>query len=471
VSQAGFRPPDRAEKVRRWSAAPVVLLASVLGASCLLNVVVVARSLLVLSAMDARFVGWVGLGAFLAIGLAAVALLSADRIGSGPFLAVGAVAGVFGLSLGHHVNGGEQLTLAVLVCGLAVGCLLGGAAAVSSTLPRPWAEASVVAWTGPLVVAWPLLTLAIGHADPFPDLVAHPPVWVLAVVTVLVVSWGVLTMLVEPLPEPRRAGAHWEEPWWAVLLVCAAAILLATLLGFDPQISLVWLRPIVITATAVVVAGWGVAALVIRDQSVRLGYVAVSAVAWILPATAGFAVDVAASHGGPGWPITVLFIALAAVGAAVGSRGTSAVVPIGFALIATAAVGTWVMSDEPWVMFAAVGPLVGLGTAVLVTGMRVVGSDPYAVRLVAMALISSLVLGAVVAIPLDWAMLGDVPGNPGDAFASGRLDAGLAVAVASLAAACTWVVRRRLSWRAEAPWTPARINPLERARKVPRAVR
>jgi hypothetical protein len=447
VAFAGSGSPDAAERLRRSLAPPVALLASVVGASCVLNLVAVARSLNELSSVDARFVGWVGIGAFTAIAVAAAVFLAADRVGAGPFLSLGAVAAVFGLSLARHVNSSEQLTLAIMVCAVASGALLAGGSGLTSTLPRAWAKASLVAWAGPLVVIWPLVTAATRRAGQLPDLVVHPPVWALAVVTVAIVSWSVVTMLVEPLSENTRAGAPWEDPWSAALMLCAVAVLLTTLLGFAPQVSLVWLRPVVVTATAAVVAGWGFAAYVIPGLRVRLGYVAVSAVAWIVPATTSFAVDVAGVDGGIGLPIVVLLVVLASAGAAIGGQGRSAVIPVGLALTAVASVATWTMSAEPWVMVTAIGPLVAFATAVLVTGVLIVATDPHAIRLIGLAVIASLVLGSVVAIPLDWALLGDVPGNSGDAIASGRLDAGLSVAVASAAAAWTWVASRRLSRR------------------------
>jgi hypothetical protein len=95
-------------------------------------------------------------------------------------------------------------------------------------------------------------------------------------------------------------------------------------------------------------------------------------------------------------------------------------------------------------MAASVGPLVMVATAVVVSAIRIVGIGGSASRLVGLAVVGSLVLGQVVAIPLDWAMLGDLPSSGKEMIASGRLDAGLTVAVASLAASWTWVVSRRL---------------------------
>jgi hypothetical protein len=185
-------------------------------------------------------------------------------------------------------------------------------------------------------------------------------------------------------------------------------------------------------------------ARLVPDPSARLAYIAVSAVSWVVPATAMFAVGAADADTAVTGTITVLLLLAAGCGVAIGYRGSSAVIPVGFALMVVAGCGIWVMATSPWVMLASVGPLVIAGTAVLVSAVRIVGYGGPASRLVGLAIVGSLVLGQVVAIPLDWAMLGDVPSSGREMIASGRLDAGLTVAVASLAASWTWVVRRRL---------------------------
>jgi hypothetical protein len=437
---------DPVERTRRWLAPPVALLASILATTCALNIVAVARSIAALTALDAHFVGWVGVGALAAVATAALALLSGDRVGSGPFLSLGAVAAVFGLSLGRHVGDSAELTAVILVCGLSVGALLAGAVAVASTLPAAWARLTLTAWAGPLVVAWPVLAAAVtGRVDgSVRSLVTPPQTALLAVVTVLIVSWSLLTMLVEPVPDLDPTWASWQPSWWAVLLLSSGAALVTAVLGFSPELSLVWLRPTVVTATAAVVAGWMLTARLVPDPPARLAYVAVSAVSWVVPATAMFAVSVADAGGGVGATVIVLFLAAAACGVGIGYRGSTAAIPAGFALMVVAGCGVWAMAATPWVMLASVGPLVMVATAVLVSAVRIVGYGGPASRLVGLALVGSLVLGQVVAIPLGWAMLGDVPSRGGEMIASGRLDAGLTVAVASLAASWTWVVHRRL---------------------------
>jgi hypothetical protein len=445
-AQGVLAPVDPVERTRRWLAPPVALLASVLAATCMLNLVAVARSAAALTEIDAHFVGWVGVGALAAVATAAVALLSSDRVGSGPFLSLGAVAAVFALSLARHVSGSSELTAVTVACGVSVGALLAGAVAVVSTLPAAWARLTLTAWAGPLVVAWPILAAAVtGQAGgSVSGLLAAPGTAVLAVVVVGIVSWSLLTMLVEPVPDPNPTWASWQASWWTVLLLSCGAALVTAVLGFSPQLPLVWLRPIVVTATAAVVTGWTLTARLVTEPSARLAYIAVSAVSWVVPPTAMFAVSAADTDNGVTGTITVLFLAAAACGVAIGYRASTAVIPVGFALMVVAGCGIWVMPTGPWVMLVSVGPLVLLATAVLVSAIRIVGIGGPASRLVGLAIVGSLVLGQVVAIPLDWAMLGDLPSSGKEMIASGRLDAGLTVAVASLAASWTWVVSRRL---------------------------
>jgi hypothetical protein len=463
VAVAVPTPVDPVERTRRWLAPPVALLASVLAVACTFDLVAVARSTTALTELDGHFVGWVGVGALAAVGTAAVALLGGDRVGSGPFLSLGAVGAVFALSLARHVSGSAELTAVTVVCGLSIGALLAGAVVVASTLPAAEARLTLTAWAGPLVVAWPLVAAAgpgraAGSAL---SLVVHPPSGILAVVAVLIVSWSLLTMLVEPVPDPDPTWASWRSPWWALLLLSSGAALVTAILGFSPELPLVWLRPIVVTATAAVVTGWVLTTRLVPDPSARLAYVAVSAVSWVVPATAMFAVGAADGDAGVAGTVSVLLLAAAGGGVAIGYRGSTAVIPLGFALMVVAGCGVWVMATRPWVMLASVGPLVVVATAVLVCAVRVAGPGGPASRLVGLALVGSLVLGQVVAIPLDWAMLGDVPSSGGELIASGRLDAGLTVAVTSLAAAWTWVVRRRLQRAAtsESPRRPGAAAP------------
>jgi hypothetical protein len=445
-AQAVPAPVDPLERTRRWLAPPVALMAAALAATCMLNVVAVARSAAALTELDAHFGGWVGVGALAAVATAAVALISGDRVGSGPFLSLGAVGAVFGLSLGRHVSGSSELTAVTLVCGLAVGALLAGAVAVVSTLPTASARLTLTAWAGPLAVAWPLLAagVAVGAGGSVPSLLARPQTAILAVVAVLIVSWSLLTMLVEPVPAPDPTWASWRAAWWTLVLLSCGAALVTAVLGFSPQLPLVWLRPIVVTATAAVVTGWTLTARLVPEPSARLAYIAVSSVSWVVPTTTMFAVSVADAHNGVTGTITVLFLAAAGCGLAVGYRGSTAVIPVGFALMVVAGCGMWVMATGPWVMLASVGPLITVATAVLVSAIRIVGIGGPASRVVGLAIVGSLVLGQVVAIPFDWAMLGDLPSSGDEMIASGRLDAGLTVAVASLATAWTWVVTRRL---------------------------
>ncbi|MBA2559639.1 MAG: hypothetical protein H0V07_07055, partial [Propionibacteriales bacterium] len=407
----------------------------------------VLRSFARLRAIDPRFVGWVGVAAMLCVAVAALCLLTVERIGSGPPLVLGAMAGVFGLILGHQVGRPDQLMLAIITSGFAAGALLGGAAGVSATLPDGLARIVAVAWAVPLVAVWPVLVRLSAHRAPGgnPDVVVHPPAWVVVLVTVAIGGWSVLTMLVEPAGVTGTAWSSWEDSWSVLLLVVAVALLLTTVVGFDPRFALVWLRPTVIVATAAAVAGWGLVMIVLPTQTARLAFVGVAVVGWLVPATATFAV--ARTDGEParvGWLVVAILVVAAVGGAALAACGQLAVIPVGLAVMSVTAAAGWVMPMSHWAMLSAVAPLLAAAAAVLAGGFRLAATDSEASRLVGLAAVCALVLGGVVAIATSWAMLGDVPVDADGFQAAGRLYAGLTVAVTSVAASWTWAVRGRI---------------------------
>ncbi len=445
MSGAGPEAPDRVERLRRASAPVVALLAAALGLTCLLGMPFAFATLAELAAIDSRFVGWIGVGVLVSVGTAATSLLALDRVGAGPPLALGATAGVVALALGHHILGRHQLTFAIVVAGFAVGALLGGVVGMTSALPGRWARPAAAAWAVSLLAVWPVLVRLSPRGRPTsPSVVVHPAAWMLVVATVAILGWSVLTMLVEPVRPPRPRLPSSAESWWALLLVCAVVLLLTTMLGFDPQISLVWLRPIVILATAALGVGWALIVLVLATAS-RLAFVGATVVAGLVPTTVTLAVAVVNQPaGGVSVSVVMALGAATVAGGVVGSRGRSAAVPFGLAVTALAAVAGWVMSDSPWLMLGAVAPLLAAAAVVLVGSLQLVVTDPEASRLIGFAVICAVVVGGVVAVPLSWAMLGDVPTGLADIRAAGRLYAGLTVAASSLAAAWTWVLRRRL---------------------------
>jgi hypothetical protein len=135
---------------------------------------------------------------------------------------------------------------------------------------------------------------------------------------------------------------------------------------------------------------------------------------------------------------------VASLGALAGTRRASLIVAVGVTVMTLSALGVWVMANEQWAMFAAAAPLSAAAGAVMVGAFRLAGPHSSASLMLVLTAISAFVVGQVVAVPLSWALMGDVPTATGTVFAAGRLQAGLTVAVASLAAAGSWVLHRRL---------------------------
>jgi hypothetical protein len=443
--------PDLAERLRRTLAPPVALLASVFALCSLVSMVLVLRSLTELEGVDEHFVGWVGVGALACLGVAAASLLTVDRIGPGPPLALGAMAGVVALALGRDVAGQVQLGLAIVVSGLAAGGLLGGAVGMSSELPARWARAITVAWALPFVAAWPLIArAAVPAGSGGPGVVVHVAWWVCVPVTVVIVGWSVMAMLVEPIRETPGSWLPWEGPWALALGVVGVALLLAVLLGFDTNISLVWLRPVLVVAMAALVGCWTLMIVVLPSPVSRLAFSGVTVVLCLVPPTVTFAVADASSaqHHASWWAMSLVslgaVVGAAAAGGARRLRGWS-VVPLGLAVCCAAAVAVWVAKDGTAVMLVAVSALLAGAGAVLTGALRMVSSDAETSRLVGFAGVCALILGGLLAAPLSWALLGDLPLHTPQMWAAGRLYAGFTVAATGLTAAYTWVLSSRMT--------------------------
>lgn len=445
------------ERMRRWLAPLVCLLATSLGLCCVLSTASVLRSVTALSLLDGRWVGWFAVSAMLAVAAAAATVITLERVGSGPALALGAAAAVVGLILGSGVNGQGELVLALAACGLAVGGLLAGGVGMTATLPPTWAFAVFVAWTIPVVAAWgplvralptrPISGLSSGglRGESLADLVVPMPVEVIAAAAFVIVAWSVLTMLFEPVHKRPAPPQALQYAWTVLLAVAAMASLVMMVLGFDPQLPRIWLRPAIVVATVIIAAGWGLLVVVLPTSALRLAHVGVTVVAAMVPATATFAVlFVDSGEVRLSWPVVTLLAVVAALGALAGTRGASLVVAAGVTIMTVSAMGVWVMADEQWAMFAAVAPLSAAAGAVMVAAFRLVGAHSSAMLMLVLTAISAFVVGQIVAVPLSWALIGDVPTATGTVFAAGRLQAGLTVAVASVSAAGSWVLHRRL---------------------------
>ncbi len=434
-----------AETARRWLAPLVAFLASSLGTACTVSLVDARVRLDLLSAVDARFVGWVGLDALICMATALVGLAGARRVGAGPPLALGAAASVFGLALGASITEDTQLALALPVLGLAAGGLLAGGLGMALELPWRWARLTVVAWAIPLTAAWPLLAWsALHHPSQQLRLTAHPTIWLLAPVALLIVVWSMASMLLEPdLAQWGRPGL--ENAWSGLILVVLGAALVAMLLGFAPEISLIWRRPLILGTAVLVVLCWSAVLAGMADRWVKLALLCVGTVAAAIPALVQLTLAVSdAGSSRAGLAPVVVMAGAAVAGAGAGWRWPEKLAVPALLLTATGAAAAWVVPDQPWWLTAAGAPLLVGGAATLACGLAVAMHHPAALRLVGFGAISALSLGLVFAIPVGWALTGSAPVSTDATRAVGRVFLGITVAATVLAAAYASILLGRL---------------------------
>ncbi len=434
-----------AERVRVLLAVPVSFLAAALGIVCVINVPDVAVRLGDLALVDERFVGWAGAGAALGLAAASSALLLVGRVGAGPALSLGAAGAVFGLALAGSVVEPFQLTLAELLLGGAVGCLLAGAASTTFELAPAYRRAAMAAWAVPVVASWPLLAWMSRHVDVLiatdaPRLTHHPSVWLLAPVSVVIVGWSALTMLLEPPRSGIRSGPAGDPAWSALLALGLGGSLATMALGFDPGLSAGWLRPLVLLASAAVIGTLGAITLLPADASVRVGYVCLVFVMVCFPITVQLLVVVAdGGRSRVSWWLAVLLTVATALGTALGARYPRAVT-LAFLVVAAGCAGSWVMPDGQGYLAAGAVPLCLGAGAVFGTGVRHTAASAVGWRFGVMAVITVGLLGTVMSIALGWALSGDVPADTESARAAGRVFLGVTFALAVLVAAVVKVL-------------------------------
>ena len=437
-----------AERVRRGLAPLVALLSSCLALLCLVSLADIVTQLDGLAVVNERLVGWAGVGGMTSIAVAILALLAAPRFGAGLPLAAGAAAAVFGLALGRSVIDDAQLALTLVMLGLGAGGLLGGVACMPAELPRRWRGATLTAYGLPLVAGPPVLSWVALHvsAGEDPRLALHPPVWPLAVASALVVCWSALTLLLEPARERSSPGLAWDSAWTSLVVAASVPPVVVMLFGFEPDIRLLWLRPLIVVGSALALVGLALTCLAVPTVAARIGLVAAGVVALCWPVCIGLLLvtaDAGASRVSA-WGVTSIALA-AGCGAALGCWRPGTGVVAGLMLVAAAAAGAWVMSATPWPMVAAAGPMAAGAGAALVGGLRCASGDLTGLRLVGAATASTLVLGSLIAVPLSWALGGGVPDTEEAARAAGRVFLGLTFALAVLAAAYSSTLFRRLT--------------------------
>lgn len=416
----------------------VALLASCLGLACMLNIADLAGEAHDLSMVNSRFAGWAGVGSCVGICLVLLATAAAPRVGAAAPLAVGTAAAVFGLALGRSVFDEVQLTLALLMLGLAVGGLLGGAVCLTLEPPGLHRRVTVVAWALPLVAApgvFDWLALRESSSESI-RLVLRLPVWPLAAVSVLLVAWSTVTLLLQSGDD--RAGTVGSEGAWTALVVATVMPTVAVMLvGFEPDINTEWLRPLVIVAAAVTVLGLGFACFSMPSHAVQVGFAAVIVVMLCWPVCIALLLRLSAASGGVPSVLLAVVLVSAATGAAVGARRPRLGVVGGLLVVAAGAAGAWSLPSSKDLLAVPVAVLASGAAAALLGGLQFGLVTPLGVRLVGAAAVTAAMLGALLSLPLGWALGGHPPDSIAHASADARVFLGLTFAAAVLGAGFT----------------------------------
>jgi hypothetical protein len=470
VETAGER-GNRLETVRRGSVPVVAFLAACLGLACSTNLVQISLEMGDLSLANERFVGWAGVGACAGIGLALVSLLAAPRLGAAVPLAAGAAAAVFGLALGNAVFDGVRIALALMTLGAASGALLGAACSLTLVARPPRRLLTAVAWALPMLAATPVLdeqALDPAQNKGTLQLGLHPPVWPLAVVSVLLVSWSALSLLLEPGDSSRSRslptggarsrvdllGSGGAEPvsgaedaWTAVGVAALVPSVAVMLLGFEPSISDEWLRPLIIVVVAIAVLGLGFACLSVPTAAGRVGVLTVSIVMLCWPACIGVLLLATSGHGSVSRLDLGVLVVAVALGAVGGGMSPARGVVGGLLLLAGGAAGAWVVAGPHPLQAVAVAAMAGGAAAAMVAGLRSGLTSPVAAQLIGVQAVSCTILGVLLALPLSWALGGSLPVTTASAVADARVLLGLTAAAAVFGAGYAATLRTRFPIR------------------------
>ena len=442
---AAGRPVD----VVRQAVAPVVaVVAAGLSLATTASLSAVLRWLDAYAAVSGRFVGILAIGVAITVLAAGATLVLSRSVGGGVFLAAGAVAAVLGTVAGRGLDSGGQLLGAAVLCGLGAGLLAGGAACMPFELSWQWARPTAAAWAVPLAAGWPAqawfalesrqLSLVVGQLRPLVYLGA-----------IVVAGWGIATALARP-PQARSAtGAGWRQAWWALGAAVAALCVLTALLGLDPGLRLFWLRPVVFVGAALALAVWVLVSMVVPTPAGKVSFLAVSFVAAAYPTASQVLVLAEARTGAlpPAAASSALAIALAAAGGVLGYRRPRRAVVGGLVGFGVTAALAWPGFGSGWLPVALVALLGGCGSAVVAGGCSLALESEAALRLTAFAFVCGLGAGLLLATPLSWALLGDLPVTAAAARADARVVVGLVFSAAMLVAAHAAVVGHRVDRR------------------------
>jgi hypothetical protein len=435
------------ERVRSLAAPVVCALACGIGLVCTLGVVSVLTQLISLRLVSDRFIGWLGLCALAVLGGSALALQAGRAVGSGPALAFGAAAAVVGIELGHGVTDAGQLALAAAVLGTAGGLLLAGALAVSIDVSRPWGRLGAAAATATVMAGIPVQAWAALRRTRGLDLAVHLPAWMLLPACALVLAWGVADLVAFRAYEADRL-AGWQEASWSLGVGQVMLALLVMLLGFDSQIRLYWLRPVILVGSALAIVLWVLVSMSLPEPVAKISLLGACYPAAAAPGILALPVYVSwVAHGLP----SVGFVACSALGGLVGIAAAwlspRHAVTGGLLAMAVGSAALWGPIGNQAATIAGVAVLVAASAAAAVGGVLASLASPAALRLVVGAFVCSLVVGVMLTLPLVWAVAGDLPLGYDDARAGTRVLLGLAFSSATVLAAYTSVLGRRIDRR------------------------
>lgn len=435
---------DRAESIRGLLAPGIALLASSLLLCCLVTVPDLAAGHGGLAAVDPRLPGWAGLAFVVALAVAAVSVATCGRLGSGPPMALGAAGGVLGLALTRDVTSSAQLVFGLLVQATAVGALFGSGIAMIEELRPRVARATWLAWLMPWTGGWALLGwFALRDRVPHQSrLGVHPPGWLMAVAGGLLMAWAVLTLLLEPHRPVGPATAGWENTWAALAVLVVASGTLVMLVGFQPDPTVFWVRPVALLGTGLAVCGFVACGWLVPDAGTRAAYAAVVAVTFVGPSCLHALLLASSEASGPltAW-LAVVFAVAGMAGVVAGWRWARVFVVGGPVISAAAAVGGWAMPANAWVMCAAAAPL-AFGVATTgAAGLRLSAVSRMSLRLVSLAGLAAMLLGLLLAAPLTWALGAALTEQTAGARAGGRVLLGLAFALLVVVAAVIAMVQ------------------------------
>jgi hypothetical protein len=445
MSEAGGS--SAVERVRSLTAPVVCVLAAGIGLLCTLGVVSILTQLLSLELVSGRFIGWLGMCALATLAASAIALQAGRAVGSGPALAFGAAGAVVGIELGHGVTNAHELAVAATVLGVAGGLLLAGSLTVPIDVARPWGRLGAAAAMATVVAGMPVQAWAALRRTRGLDLAVHLPPWILLPACAAVLAWGVAAVVTFRAYEPDRSPG-WQEASWSLGVGQVMLALLVMLLGFDSQIRLYWLRPVILVGSALALVLWVLVSMSLPEPVAKISLLGVCYPAAVGPGVLALPVYVVwTAHGLPTAGLVWACALGGTVGMAAAWRWPRHAVTGGLLVLAAGCAGLWVpLGAEGWTV-AGVTVMVAAASASAVGGVLASLGSPAALRLVIGAFVCALVVGVMLTLPLVWAVAGDLPLGYDDARAGTRVLLGLGFSSATVLGAYTSVLGRRIDRR------------------------